>query len=162
MSALIGLVRHPRVILLAQVAIALVFLAAALGKISDPAAFARQIHHFRLLPQGFENTVAITLPWVELIAALALIFRYHPRSGGLVTAGLMVLFVGVVAAALARGLDIECGCFGTSDASRVGAAKLIENIGLLAVAAIASLRPMRAAPTPAPVPAPGGVARETA
>ena len=40
-----------------------------------------------------------------------------------------------------RGLDIECGCFGTSDASRVGTAKLIENVGLLALAVIASLAP---------------------
>ena len=136
-----SLVRHPRVILLAQLAIAVVFLAAALGKISDPAAFARQIHHFRLTPAGLENTVAVTLPWIELLAALSLLLRYQPRAGGIVTAGLMVLFVGVVAAALVRGLDIECGCFGTSDASRVGAAKLIENIGLLALATIASMKP---------------------
>jgi len=140
-SAVLALLRHPRVILVAQVWIGLVFLAAALGKISDPAAFAKQIHYFRLLPMGFENTVAIMLPWIELLAALALLLRYQPRSGGLVTAGLMVLFVVVVAAALARGLDIECGCFGTSDASRVGAAKLLENIGLLALAGIASLKP---------------------
>jgi hypothetical protein len=53
----------------------------------------------------------------------------------------MGLFVFVVAAAVARGLDIECGCFGTSDASRVGTAKLIENVGLLALALIASLKP---------------------
>lgn len=141
MSAVIGLLRHPRVVLVAQVAIALVFLAAALGKISDPGAFAKQIHYFRLAPIGFENTIAIMLPWIELVAALALLMRAQPRSGALVTAGLMVLFVAVVAAALARGLDIECGCFGTSDAGRVGAAKLLENVGLLALAGIASLKP---------------------
>ena len=141
MSGVLGLLRHPRVILVAQVAIALVFVAAALGKISDPAAFAKQIHYFRLVPSGLENTVAIMLPWIELVAALALLLRASPRSGAFVTAGLMVLFVAVVAAALARGLDIECGCFGTSDASRVGTAKLAENMGLLALAAIASLKP---------------------
>ena len=141
MSAVTGLLRHPRVVLVAQVAIALVFMAAALGKISDPASFAKQIHYFRLVPMGFENTVAIMLPWIELVAALALLMRAHPRSGAMVTAGLMVLFVAVVAAALARGLDIECGCFGTSDASRVGGAKLLENVGLLALAVVASLKP---------------------
>jgi uncharacterized membrane protein YphA (DoxX/SURF4 family) len=151
-----GWIRHPRVILVAQVWIALVFLAAALGKISDPGAFARQIFYFRLLPPGFENTVAITLPWIELLASLSLLLRTQPRAGGLVTAGLMVLFVGVVGVALARGLDIECGCFGTSDGSRVGSTKLIENIGLLALAAIASLKPaepraaMQAQPLAAP------------
>jgi putative oxidoreductase len=141
MNAVLNLLRHPRVVLVAQIWIGLVFLAAALGKIGDPATFAKQIHYFRLLPGGFENTIAIMLPWIELIAALSLLLRAHPRSGGLVTAGLMGLFVVVVAIALARRLDIECGCFGTSDAGRVGAAKLLENFGLLALAAIASLKP---------------------
>jgi putative oxidoreductase len=159
MSAVLNLLRNPRVVLVAQIWIGLVFLAAALGKISDPAAFARQIHYFRLLPGGLENTVAIMLPWIELIASLSLLLRAHPRSGAIVTAGLMVMFVVVVAAALARGLDIECGCFGTSDASRVGAAKLLENLGLLALAAVASLKPGSGM---APAPAAGIAARETA
>jgi putative oxidoreductase len=141
MNGLTRLFRHPGVVLVAQLGIAVVFLAAALGKIGDAGAFARQIHHFRLLPLGLENTLAITLPWIELVAALALLLRFRPRAGAVITAGLMGLFVFVVAAAVARGLDIECGCFGTSDASRVGTAKLIENVGLLALALIASLKP---------------------
>jgi uncharacterized membrane protein YphA (DoxX/SURF4 family) len=141
MSGLVRMLRHPAVVLPAQLGIAVVFLVAALGKIGDPAPFARQIFYFRMLPPGLENLMAITLPWVELLAALSLLLRYRPRAGAVVTAGLMVLFVFVVAAALARGLDIECGCFGTADASRVGTAKLIENVGLLALALIASLKP---------------------
>jgi uncharacterized membrane protein YphA (DoxX/SURF4 family) len=141
MSAVMRLLRHPGLVRVAQFGIAVVFLAAALGKIGDAGAFARQIHHFRLLPFGLENTLAITLPWIELVAALALLLRFRPRAGAVITAGLMGLFVFVVAAAVARGLDIECGCFGTSDASRVGTAKLIENVGLLALALIASLEP---------------------
>jgi len=141
MSAPMRLLRHPGLVVIAQCCIGVVFLAAALGKIGDAGAFAGQIHHFRLLPFGLENTLAITLPWIELIAALALLLRYRPRAGAVVTAGLMALFVFVVAAAVARGLDIECGCFGTADASRVGTAKLIENVGLLALALIASLKP---------------------
>lgn len=147
MSAVTRLLRHPGVVLVAQLGIAVVFLAAALGKIGDAGAFARQIHHFRLLPFGLENTLAITLPWIELVAALALLLRFRPRAGAVITAGLMVLFVFVVAAAVARGLDIECGCFGTSDASRVGTAKLIENVGLLALALIASLKPVLRQPS---------------
>jgi len=142
MSAAMRLLRHPGLVMVAQLAIAVVFLAAALGKIGDAGAFARQIHHFRLLPLGLENTLAITLPWIELVAALALLLRFRPRAGAVITAGLMGLFVFVVAAAVARGLDIECGCFGTADASRVGTAKLIENVGLLALALVASLKPV--------------------
>jgi putative oxidoreductase len=141
MNAAMRLLRHPGLVMAAQLGIAVVFLAAALGKIGDTGTFARQIHHFRLLPFGLENTLAITLPWIELVAALALLLRFRPRAGAVITAGLMGLFVFVVASAVARGLDIECGCFGTSDAGRVGTAKLIENVGLLALALVASLKP---------------------
>ena len=149
MKGLIRLLGHPALVLIAQVAVAFVFLTAALAKIGDAASFARQIHHFRLLPPGLENLLAMTLPWIELTAAIAILFSYRPRAGSLVIAGLMGLFVFVVAAALARGLDIECGCFGTADASRVGIAKLLENLGLLALALIASARPGSAALAPA-------------
>lgn len=143
MSGLIRMLRHPVIVVLAQLGIAVVFLTAALAKIGDPAAFARQIFYFRLLPSGLENLMAITLPWIELLAALSLLLRYRPRAGAVVTAGLMGVFVFVVVAAVARRLDIECGCFGTADASRVGTSKLIENIALLALAMIASLEPAK-------------------
>ena len=57
-------------------------------------------------------------------------------------AGLSTL---AVLAALLRGLDIECGCFGTADASRVGVVKVLENFGMLALAVLASLRPRASA-----------------
>jgi uncharacterized membrane protein YphA (DoxX/SURF4 family) len=141
MSAIARFLGHRRTVLLCQVAVGLVFLAAALAKIGDAASFARQVHHFRVVPFGLENLVGITLPWIELLAALAILLRLAPRSGSVVAAGLMVLFTAVVGAAVARGLDIECGCFGTADAARVGAAKLVENLGLLALAVIASRSP---------------------
>ncbi len=141
MTALGRLLRHPRVVLLCRIAVGVVFLAAALAKIGDAAGFARQIHYYRLVPFGLENLLAITLPWIELLLALAILIGVQPRAGAAVAAGLMGLFVAVVAVAVARGLDIECGCFGTADASRVGVAKLTENAGLLALALVGSLRP---------------------
>lgn len=141
MTVVARVLTHPRSVLLAQVAVGLLFLAAALAKIGDAGAFARQIHYYRLLPFGLENLLAITLPWIELLAALAILLRLRPQAGSVVVAGLMALFVAVVAAAVVRGLDIECGCFGTADAGRVGVVKLLENLGLLALAVIASLRP---------------------
>lgn len=130
-----------RVVFLAQVAIALALLVAALAKIGDAGSFARQIGRFRVAPFGSENLLAITLPWIELVAALAILSRTRPRAGAVVALVLMALFWIIVAAALARGLDIECGCFGTGDATRVGIGKLVENTGLIAVAFIACRRP---------------------
>jgi putative oxidoreductase len=140
-SVLLRALTHRWTVLLCQAVLALVLLAAALTKIGDAGTFARQIHYYRLVPFGLENLIAITLPWIELLMGLAILLRLDPRAGALAGAGLMGLFVLLVGISVARGLDIECGCFGTADASHVGVAKLLENTGLFAVAIVASLRP---------------------
>lgn len=141
MTALVRALSHRWLVLLCQVAIALLFLFAAVTKIGETSLFASQIHHYRVLPFGLENLVAITLPWIELLAALAILLRVEPRAGSAVAAGLMGLFLVIVATAVVRGLDIECGCFGTADATHVGVAKLLENTVFFVVAAIGCLRP---------------------
>jgi uncharacterized membrane protein YphA (DoxX/SURF4 family) len=61
-TAVARVISHPVLIRVCRIGIGLVMLAAALGKIGDPAAFATQIHHFRLIPIGAENLLAIVLP----------------------------------------------------------------------------------------------------
>jgi hypothetical protein len=63
------------------------------------------------------------------------------RAGGLLAALMMILFTVVVGVALARGLDVECGCFGTADGTRVGTRKVLENAGLTLLALLSTLRP---------------------
>lgn len=133
----------------AQIVVGVLLGWAALAKLSDLPSFARDIHHFHLMPVAGENLLAIVLPWVELVAALALILNLRARGGALVAAALLGIFTAAVGVALARGLDITCGCFGTAGASRVGVLKLLENVAFLTLATIALLPPRRAA-------APGG------
>jgi uncharacterized membrane protein YphA (DoxX/SURF4 family) len=139
-TAVARVISSPLLIRLCRVGIGLVMLAAALGKIGDPAAFATQIHHYRLVPIEAENLLAILLPWVELLAGLSLVLGAHARSGAWLSAAMMAVFTLAVTTAVARGLDIECGCFGTSDATHVGGMKLAENLLLTGAALIASLR----------------------
>ena len=139
-TAVARVISHPVLIRVCRIGIGLVMLAAALGKIGDPAAFATQIHHFRLIPIGAENLLAIVLPWVELIAGLTLVLGVHARSGAWLSSAMMVVFTLAVGAAVARGLDIECGCFGTADATHVGGMKLAENLLFTGAALVASLR----------------------
>jgi uncharacterized membrane protein YphA (DoxX/SURF4 family) len=129
-----------RLVWACRIATGALMLAAALSKIGESAEFVRQIHHLRFAPFGLENLIAITVPWVELVAALAILSGVEPRGGTVLAAGFLALFVVVVIAAMARRLDVECGCFGTADATRVGATKLIENLTALAVASIGSQR----------------------
>jgi len=128
------------VVVTARVALGVLFAWAALAKIGDSRAFAEQVHNFRLLPVALENLAAMTLPWIELVAALALVLGVRARAGAVIVTTLLAVFTAAVLSALARGLDIECGCFGTSDATRVGWAKVAQNLAMLALGALGSLR----------------------
>jgi len=134
---------HPGLVRIAGIVIGLVFVFAGLGKIGDIAMFAAQVHNFRLTPVALENLVAMTLPWVELVAGTALILGARRRAAAWICAALMIVFTLSVGQAAARGLDFECGCFGKGDASRVGLQKLFENIGLTVVALVATLQRRR-------------------
>jgi putative oxidoreductase len=125
----------------AQIILGLLFLLASLAKIVDVTSLASQVHNFRLLPFWSEHLVAMTLPWIELVAGLALVLGIRSRAGAWLAGALLAGFTIGIALAMARGLNFECGCFGTADGTRVGWTKLGENLGMLALAAVGSLRP---------------------
>jgi len=125
----------------AQIILGLLFLLAALAKIVDPASLASEVHNFRIVPFWSEHLVAMTLPWVELVAGLALVLGIRSRAGAWVAGAMLLAFTLGVALAMARGLNFECGCFGTAAGTRVGWAKLGENLAMIALAALGSLRP---------------------
>lgn len=128
--------------------------AGAAPVVTGPAAFARVVYRYQIvgpdatLPPLVANLVAVTLPWVELLAGLLLICGVWRRESALVLAVLLVVFVAGVGSALARGIDLEnCGCFSLGSAGRRAGALLIAgDLGLLAVASLlAFVRPRPAA-----------------
>jgi hypothetical protein len=125
---------------LCQVGIGLIFVGSALAKIGDVGLFAEQLHNYRLVPLWSEHLLAMVIPWIELLTGLSLVLAIRPRSGAWLATGLLVAFTAAVGAAMARGLDFECGCFGSADATRIGVVKFAENTGMLVIAAIGSLR----------------------
>jgi putative oxidoreductase len=136
-----GVLASPPVRRGAQIVLGLLFLAASLAKIVDVASLAKEVHNFHLAPLWSEHLLAMVLPWIELLAGLALVLGIRPRAGAWVTGLLLVVFTIAVASAMARGLNFHCGCFGTADATRIGWAKLGENLGMIVLAAIGSLKP---------------------
>jgi len=117
-----------------------IFALAALSKLGDLHSFAAEIHNFRIVPIATENLLAITLPWIELVAALALLLGIRARAGAVLASWLLVAFTVAVASAVARGLDFECGCFGTADGAHVGTRKLVENLAMTLFAVVGALR----------------------
>lgn len=141
MDGLKRFVTHRWTVRVCQIVVGLVLIAAALPKIGDMHSFAAQVHNYRMVPVPLENLLAMVLPWVELVAGLSLVLGVRARAGAVVATLLMATFIVAVGAAFARGLDIDCGCFGTADAAQVGLAKLAEDAVYLALCGVALLRP---------------------
>ena len=85
---------------------------AALTKIGDPAATVRAVRAYRLLPDSVALPLGHALPGVELAIATLLVFGIAVRFVATVSAFLIAMFVLAIASAAARGLRIDCGCFG--------------------------------------------------
>ncbi len=103
--------------------------------VPDLTQFAEDVANYHVPPRALTNLVAITLPWIELLAGGLLVLGAWKRASALVITGLMVVFLAAIGWALAHGYDIRCGCFGTVDARRVGVTALAEDFVLLAMAA---------------------------
>jgi hypothetical protein len=92
--------------------LAAVFMVAGGLKIGDPIGFARNIVDYDLVPELFAPGIAVVLPWWEVgAAALALAGRWKLGALGML-AGMSAAFLVIGVVTLARGLTVECGCFG--------------------------------------------------
>ena len=108
-----------------------IFIWACSTKILDPSAFAREIGNYHIVPFGLENSVAIILPWLELLIGLGLIFGFFVDANALISGSLLILFNMMVIQAMIRGFNIECGC-GLKEGQMIGFQKLFENFLTLA------------------------------
>lgn len=89
------------------------FVYAASIKIGEsPDEFSAAIRTYQMLAPKWTNIPAIILPWVEFFTGALLILGVWLREARLLIVGMLLFFVGATAAALARGLDIDCGCTG--------------------------------------------------
>ena len=109
-----------------------IFIYSAVTKIADPVYFAKSLYNYKILPEGSINFFALLIPWLELVIGSLLVLGIFVRESALIGSILMILFIGAIGIAVARGLDIECGCFGTKDGSKVGLIRIIEDLFILA------------------------------
>jgi len=97
---------------LARLVVGGVWLAAGSLKVSDGAASVRAVRAYDLLPEAVVPTVGHALPAFEIVVGLALVAGALTRAVAVASALLFVAFIVGIASAWARGLQIECGCFG--------------------------------------------------
>jgi len=87
------------------------FIYASYSKIFSPADFAKIIYGYGLFPAPLINLIAIIVPFLELVAALALLLGVYPRSAALIVNALLVAFIILISINLIRGHEFNCGCF---------------------------------------------------
>lgn len=121
---------------LLRLALGGVFFWAGGRKLLDPAQFSVAVSHYRILPPALDNLVAITLPWLEVVAGVFVLMGIWVRAATLIIASLTAAFLLAIGVALARGLNIECGCFGTVGGRPIGLFSLALDALLLLLAGV--------------------------
>ena len=122
----------PRLAGAVRIGLGALFLYAGVLKATGVHALADDIANYRLVPAALIPWFSTTLPFVEILAGVALLAGLYARAAALVVAVLMVAFVVALSQAIVRGLDLACGCFGgTEPAERL---TLVRDGPLLAAA----------------------------
>ena len=130
---------------LARLGLAAVFLVSGVLKAVDPDATYVAVRAYDVLPRAAVALVAGVLPWLEIALGLLLLAGVATRAVAAVGAGLMLVFIAGVTQAWARGLSIDCGCFGgggavAPDQTAYGR-ELLRDAGFLLMGAWLVVRP---------------------
>ncbi|CAN5628909.1 DoxX family membrane protein [soil metagenome] len=121
---------------LARVLLGGVWVVAGLLKLPDPNENVRAVRAYQLLPESLVTVVGHGLPVLEILVGVCLLVGLLIRVTAVLSALLLVAFVIGISSAWARGLSIDCGCFGggagpTENAQAKYPWELARDVGLL-------------------------------
>ena len=147
-----SLLRRPRTLdtvgLLARLVLGGVMLVTGALKVTKPEVSARAVQAYQLLPFDLATYVGYGLPILEVVIGLLLVAGLFTRASAAVAGVLLVAFIIGIASAWARGLSIDCGCFGEGGTIDPSATRYLEEIirdvGLVLCAAWLVIRPRTA------------------
>lgn len=126
------MIRNKALLLVFRIVLGGLFVYAGAVKVGDPLDFAQDIRNYRLVGQSLSFIAALVLPWLEIVAGAFLIAGIWKRGAALVITGLLVFFIVLTLVTMARGLDVDCGCFG-SLGRKSGWGVVLEDLGMLAL-----------------------------
>lgn len=115
--------------------LAVVFVGSSIPKFRRPRSFALVVIDYQIIPPAWSLPFARGLPYIELTIGLLLITGTIVTMASLLALALLVSFVVAISVNLARGRDLDCGCFG-GRGRRIGRAVLFEDLLLGAAAGV--------------------------
>lgn len=130
---------------LARLGLAAVWLVSGTIKALDPDQTYIAVRAYDVLPTGVVSVVATVLPFLELALGVLLLVGLGTRAVAALSAVVLVVFIAGVVQAWARGLSIDCGCFGgggqvAPDATAYGT-EVLRDVGFLLLAGWLIVRP---------------------
>jgi uncharacterized membrane protein YphA (DoxX/SURF4 family) len=132
----------------ARLVLGALFLWASATKVPDMAAFAESVANYRIVPPALVPAAAAALVGVEMVAGIALLANVWARGAAWVLAALLALFTVGLSTALARGIDLACGCFGGNSPATWWT--VLRDVVLLALAVLVALTARPRSPSPSP------------
>jgi uncharacterized membrane protein YphA (DoxX/SURF4 family) len=131
---------------LARLVVGGVWIAAGLLKIPDPTENVRAVRAYQLLPESVVPVLGHLLPVLEILVGVCLVLGMLTSLSGVYSAIMLVAFIVGISSAWARGLEIECGCFGGGGGPAEGASakypwEIARDLGLLFLSAWLIWRP---------------------
>ena len=97
-------------------------------KVGNTAKSQMAVRAYEVLPISIANSLGVILPWLENGAGLLLILGVAVKWSSIFAAALMFIFIAAIAQAWARGLSIDCGCFGGGGQVAAGKTRYLEEI----------------------------------
>lgn len=134
--------------LLVRLGLAAVWFTSGIAKASDPRETLVAVKAYRLLSTGVAEVVAAGLPYLEIALGVLLLLGLATRLAAVASAVVLLIFIAGVISAAARGLSIDCGCFGGGGTVAAGstqyAAEILRDVGFGVLAAYLIWRPWTA------------------
>lgn len=137
-----GFLTGSRATLISRLVLGGVFLVAGATKVADPGGLAASIRSYGLsLPEWFVSASAYALPLLEVMLGLYLIVGLFAKISAWATSAMMVVFAVALVQGALRGLEIDCGCFGSAGEGNIWL-DAARDSGLLALGLHVALSPV--------------------
>jgi uncharacterized membrane protein YphA (DoxX/SURF4 family) len=113
----------------ARLVLAGVWAWAGVAKLGDPDRAVRAVRAYEVLPEALVKPFAWGLPFVELALAGLLLVGLATRPAAWASVVLLGVFMAGTVSVWARGLQIDCGCFGGGGKASADAARYLRDLG---------------------------------
>lgn len=113
-----------------RVAAAAVWIVAGVAKVGQIHDFQVLVQRYAILPPALAAPFATILPFLEIGIGLYFLVGLFVRGTALVGTLLFVAFLAAQISALARGISLDCGCFGTIAETTVSPLTIVRDFAL--------------------------------